>query len=99
MGRSFIVFVSFLCSASPLVQAGHQETIEPYQVIDIRMEDGLKSAAVTQHVAAAANGLLFSDAFLDQRDGTGFNKAASALLEQKAESAALSNLLAQFHGA
>lgn len=91
------MFASFACFALPSAQA--RDATEPYQFIDIRMEDGLKSAAVTEHVSADASGPMFSAGFLDFQSGRGLDKIASAVAVQHVDSATVSNMLGQIHNA
>ena len=74
------------------MQARFPNAIEPHQVIDIRLEDGMKSEAFTEHVAATASGE-FSDAFLNRRAKEGLDKIASGFVMQHDESTVLSNML------
>ena len=95
MRRSLIVVASSFCFALQSAQAGSQAALEPYQVVDIRMEEGVNEAAATQHNADDAKGSLYSAAFLVKQERQGLDRIASLVATQKAESATLSNMLGQ----
>ena len=99
MGRSLTMFVFSFCVALQSARAGTHDTFEPYQVVDIRMEDGMKDAAATQHIADSTKGTLGGAAFLASREGRGIDRLASIVATQKAESARLMNIYAQYNGA
>lgn len=92
MRRSLIVVASSFCFALQSAQAGSQAVLEPYQVVDIRMEEGVNEAAATQHNVDDA---LYSAAFLVKQERQGLDRIASLVATQKAESATLSNMLEQ----
>ena len=98
MGRSLTVFVFSFCVALQSARAGTHDTLEPYQVVDIRMEDGMNDAAATQHIADSTKGTL-GTAFLASREGRGIDRLASIVATQKAESARLLNIHAQYNSA
>ena len=95
MGRSLTVLVFSFCFALQSARAGTHDTFEPYQVLDIRMEEGMKDAAATQHIADSTKGTLDGAAFLASREGRGVDRLASIVATQKAESARLLNILAR----
>jgi hypothetical protein len=95
MGRSLIVLVSSFCFSVQSAQAGSQVALEPYHVLDIRMEEGVKDAAATQHIVYDAKGSLYSAAFLANQERHGLDRIASIVATQKAESAKLSDMLEQ----
>ena len=93
MARSLIVLVFSFCFATQSASATAQDTLEPYQVLDIRMEEGVKDAAAIQHIDDDTKGALYGTAFLASQEGRTPDRIASIVAAQKAESARLSDML------
>ena len=99
MARSLIVFVFSFCSALQSARAGAHDILEPYQVLDIRMEEGVKDAAATHHIADDTKGTLVGAAFLASQEGRTIDRIASIVATQKAESARLLGILEHYNSA
>ena len=72
--------------------------IEPYQVLDIRMEEGVKGVLATRRDVEESNGNANSAAFLAKQEEHSLRRLASLASAQKAESASLSNIVEHVKG-
>lgn len=93
MGRSLLVLAVTFCFSLHSARAGPHGAIEPYQVLDIRMEEGGQNVANTYQSVGDAKSNINSAIFLAGEDGRNLNRIASIVAEQKAESAKLSSML------
>ena len=97
MGRSLHVFVFSFWVAWQPARAGSQDILEPYQVLDVRMEEGVKDAAATKHYVDDAKSTFYSAAFLAGQDTSNLDIIASRVATQRAEATRLSDMLDQFN--
>ena len=95
MGRALIVLIASFCFCLYPARAGAHDALEPNQVLDIRMEEGVKNLHNTQHGAYDANGKPSGAAFLANQDSRSSHRIASMVKAQKAELAQLSHMLEQ----
>ena len=79
MGTSLIMLAASLCSAFRVACAAHGTVLEPYQVVDVRMEEGVD----------AATAALDSSILLARQDHRNLDRIKSLIAAQKAESAML----------
>lgn len=99
MGSSLLACVLSFCFVLHSACAGSRDVLEPYQVIDIRMEEGAKDVATMQRNVDGANGNLYSASFLASQEERGLDRIAAIVTAQKAESTNLSKMVEQLKGA
>ena len=63
------------------------------------MEEGVKDAAATQHIADDTKGTLVGAAFLASGEGRSIDRIASIVATQKAESARLLDIFERYNSA
>ena len=88
MGSSLITLALSFCIAFHMARAGPGNVLEPYQVLDVRMEEGIDGAT----------GGLDSATFLARQEHRSLDRITSLVAAQKAESAILSNMYEHFKG-
>jgi hypothetical protein len=93
MGKSLIACVFSFAFAFDLAAAGSHDTLEPYQILDIRMEEGVQDVLATRHDLGVSSGKMYSGAFLASREENGLYSFASIAAAQKADSASLLKLV------
>ena len=98
MGKSLLTFILPLGVVIHSACAGSLDSFEPYQVLDIRMEEGVNSARATQRDSDVARGKVYRTAFLSSDEERGLHKINAILLAQKRESESLSKTMEHFNG-
>ena len=98
MGKSWMVCAFSFGIAFDLACAGSHDTLEPYQVLDIRMEEGVKDVLATQHGLGDSGGKIYNSAFLAMQEENDLHSFASIAAAQKADSASLSKLVEHLKG-
>lgn len=98
MGRSLLTCVFSFGIVFHSACAGPHDMIEPYQVLDIRMEEGVKGVLATRRDVEESNGNANSAAFLANQEEHSLRRLASLAAAQKAESASLSNIVEHVKG-
>jgi len=98
MGKSFMACAFSFGIAFDLACAGSHDTLEPYQVLDIRMEEGVKDVLATQHGLGDSGGKIYNSAFLAMQEENDLHSFASIAAAQKADSASLSKLVEHLKG-
>ena len=89
MSNSSITRLVSLCIAFRMACAGQQNMLEPYQVVDVRMEESL----------GAATAGLGSPSFLPRQENRSLDRINSLVAAQDAESAIISNMYEHFKDA
>lgn len=95
MGRSLLALVLSFGISFRSACAESRHMLEPYQVLDIRMEEGVKDVLATRRDLDDSKGKLYSAAFLASQEERGLHRIASIATAQKAESTSLSKMLEQ----
>ena len=67
MGKSLIACVFSFAFAFDLTAAGSHDTLEPYQILDIRMQEGVQDAFATRHDLGVSSCKVYSAFFLQVR--------------------------------
>jgi hypothetical protein len=98
MGKSLMACAFFVGIAFDLACAGSHDTLEPYQVLDIRMEEGVKDVLASRHGLGEPGGKMSNAAFLASPEENDLHSFASIAAAQKADSASLSKLVEHFKG-
>jgi len=86
MSNSSITRLVSLCIAFRMACAGQQNMLEPYQVVDVRMEESL----------GAATAGLGSPSFLARQEHRSLDRINSLVAAQEAESAIISDMYEHF---
>ena len=98
MGKSLMACAFSFGIAFDLACAGSHDTLEPYQVLDIRMEEGVKDVLATRHGVGDSGGKMYNSAFLASPEENDLLSFASIAAAQKADSASLSKLVEHLKG-
>ena len=98
MGKSLLTFILPLGVVLHSACAGSLDSFEPYQVLDIRMEEGINDARATRRGPDDAKGKVYRTAFLSSDEERGLHKINAVLLAQKRESDSLSETMERFKG-
>ena len=93
MGKSLMACAFCFGIALDLACAGSHDTLEPYQVLDIRMEESVKDVLATRHGLGDSGGKMYNAAFLASPEENDLHSFASIAAAQKADSASLSKLV------
>lgn len=98
MGKSLLACAFSFGIPFDLACAGSQDTLEPYQVLDIRMEEGVKDVLATRHGVGDSGGKTYNAVFLASPEENDLHSLASIAAAQKADSASLSKLVEHLKG-
>lgn len=99
MVKSLLTYILPLGVVIDSACAGSPGSFEPYQVLDIRMEEGVNSAHAAQRDSDVARGKVHRTALRSNDDEErGLHKINAILLAQKRESDSLSKTMGRFKG-
>ena len=94
MGKSLLTLMLPLGVVLHSACAESLGSFEPYQVLDIRMEEGVNNHRDSEY----ATGKVYRNAFLSNDEERGLHKINAVLLAQKRESDSLSKTMERFKG-